>query len=277
MSPLEKFLALIGVERKKQVKKVPILGIEGSGKSSLIVTLGQYVSVRALGNVTEESLAAFNVLLPYVMRGEPMAATMRYDPVALQLRRLPESATTWRDVDLLLTSEDIPGQDFRLLARELESNPNLERSTSELGAILDRLGKLLTACDGLIFVVDIARHAADGERALWKAISEQIAPIMTAIRLATKRNGSIAGKPIIFVFTKPDLHGLTPERVDQIFRRSLAVPLGLLVGLGVPVHRVDVRCAGWSIDDPDLQGLGIDVLLSNLGHALGAVSPQGSS
>ena len=94
--------------------------------------------------------------------------------------------------------------------------------------------------------------------------------LMTGILLAAKMNASLAHKPMFFVFSKPDLHKLTPDRVEDDFRRAMAIPLGPLRRMKVNVGQYNVQCAGWGMDS-SLSDLGIDVLLSDLAHAIGAV------
>ena len=191
---------------------------------------------------------------------------------------------------MTLSSEDIPGLQFRDLVNELRVNPDLSNwKSGPTKKILEQFTELLSSCDGFIFIIDLARDkkADDGEaegseagdensnEQVWEAFGDQIKPIMTGILLASKMNQVMARKPIFFVFSKPDLHGLTPEEVREHFRRGMAIPLAQLRGELINVRHYNVRCAGWEMDSA-LDGLGIDVLLSDLVHAVNAVGEESS-
>ena len=260
---------------RRRRRKVPILGVEACGKSSLILTLGQYISLHGMGRVSMSSSNLFGELLSHVAAGRPLPATTRMEKFELQLQRVPEPGGGDTPVDVTLSSEDIPGLQFRDLVNELRVNPDL--STWKAGPtkqILERFTELLTSCDGFIFIIDLARDRATGAEDgatehVWAAFGDQIKPIMTGILLASKMNQVMARKPIFFIFSKPDLHGLSPDAVREHFRRAMAIPLAQLRGELINVRHYNVQCAGWEMDSA-LEGLGIDVLLSDLVHALNA-------
>ena len=262
-------------------RKVPILGVEGSGKSSLIVTLGQFISRHDLGAVSTSGSgnALFGHFLPYVMAGEPFPATTRWDPFALEVQRVPESGGGTTPVDLVLSSEDIPGGDFRHLVNELRQNPNLVRRRGRTGALLRRFTQLIAKSDGFLFMVDLMRDAPAGTRRsndeIWAAIADQIQPIMTGLLLAAKMNAEMAYKPVFFIFSKPDLHTLEPATIEEYFERGMAVPLAQLRHSLINVRHYNVQCAGWKLES-ELENLGIGRLLSDLAHAMGAVRAQAS-
>jgi len=267
-----------GVTRRRRQRKVPILGVEASGKSSLVLTLGQFISLHKMGRVSMSSSTLFGDYLSYVAAGQPLPASTRWEKFGLHLERIPEPGGGFSDVDLLLSSEDIPGVDFRILVDELRANPNFEtwKSGGKSQSILQRFTELLSSCDGFLFMIDLVRDTSAEELAsgsrefIWTAFADQIKPIMTGILLASKMNAEMAHKPIFFVFSKPDLHQLPPEEVKEHFERGMAIPLAQLRGELMNVHHYNVQCAGWEIDSA-LQGLGVDVLLSDLVHAVGAV------
>ncbi len=261
---------------RKRRRKVPILGVEACGKSSLIVTLGQYISLHGMGRVSMSSSSLFGELLSHVAAGRPLPATTRMEKFELHLQRVPEPDGGDTQVDVTLSSEDIPGLQFRDLVEQLRTNPDL--STWKAGPtkqILEKFTQLMTSCDGFIFIVDLARDLDEGASEastddVWAAFGDQIKPIMTGILLASKMNQVMARKPIFFVFSKPDLHRLSPDAVREHFRRGMAIPLAQLRGELINVRHYNVQCAGWQMDSA-LDGLGIDVLLSDLVHALDAV------
>ncbi len=273
MSLWERLFGL--VKKRRRRCKVPILGVEGCGKSSLILTLGQYISLHGMGRISMSSSNLFGELLSHVAAGRPLPATTRMEKFELHVQRVPESDGGHTPVDLTLSSEDIPGLQFRDLVNELRVNPDLSKwKAGPTKKILEQFTELLTSCDGFIFIVDLARDRKatdeDSNEHVWAAFGDQIKPIMTGILLASKMNQVMARKPIFFVFSKPDLHGLTPEEVREHFRRGMAIPLAQLRGELINVRHYNVRCAGWGMDSA-LDGLGIDVLLSDLVHAVNAV------
>lgn len=262
-------------DRRRRVRKVPILGVEASGKSSLILTLGQFISLHGMGRISIGSSNLFGDLLATVAAGRPLPASVRWEKFELHVDRVPEPGGGYTEVDLILSSEDIPGRQFRDLVDELRANPDL--STWKAGPakqILGELTRLLSSCDGFIFLIDLMRDRSSpleaGSEQVWTAFADQIKPIMTGILLASKMNAVMAHKPVFFVFSKPDLHGLTPAEVREHFRRGMAIPLAQLRGELINVRHYDVQCAGWRLDSA-LEGLGIRALLSDLAHAVDAV------
>lgn len=285
MSLLDRLRALLKGGGDRRRCKVPILGVEGCGKSSLILTLGQYVSLNGMGRVSMSSSNLFGELLSHVAAGRPLPASARWEKFEIQIQRVPESDGRHTDVDMILSSEDIPGLQFRDMVNELRVNPDL--ATWKAGPtkkILEQFTELMSSCDGFIFIIDLARGKKDavesdptGEEPskdsddwVWAAFGDQIKPIMTGILLASKMNAVMARKPIFFVFSKPDLHGLSPGEVREHFRRGMAIPLAQLRGELINVRHYNVQCAGWEMDSA-LEGLGIDVLLSDLVHAVNVV------
>ncbi len=280
MSFLTRLKGFFSSSRETQTKKVPILGVEGSGKSSLIVTLGQFISQHKMGVVAmaESGSSLFGHYLRYVMAGEPFPATTRWDKFALHVERVPEPDGGHTLVDLVISSEDIPGVDFRHLVDELRENPNLAGGDGKRASeLVGRFTDLLSKCDGFIFIIDLMRDSQIGssptKEQIWAAFGDQIQPIMTGIQVAMKMNAAMAFKPIFFVFSKPDLHGLTQDEIKENFERCMAVPLAQLRKKLINVRHYNVQCAGWGMDS-ELQKLGIDVLLSDLVHAMGAASEE---
>jgi hypothetical protein len=261
--------------RRQVRRKIPILGVEGAGKSSLILTLGQYISLKRLGRVSIDSAQVFGEYVSHVAAGRPLPATMRHEPVALEIERIPEGEGL-RDVDLVLTTEDIPGQDFRMLVDELHRSPLPPSRNGKSGGLLQRFADLLSASHGFIFVVDLVRtqtpeqFATNRHQNVFHAYADQVEPIMTSMLLASRLNANLAGKPIFFIFGKRDLHRLTPEEIAADFERAMAIPLQQLRGMLVNVRQYHVQCAGWAFDSA-LDNLGIDLMLSDLAHAVGAV------
>ena len=168
------------------------------------------------------------------------------------------------------------GSTSAILVDELRKNPNLSAwKAGKSRAILTRFTQLLTSCDGFVFIIDLVRDsdpeafASAPRKLIGAAFADQINPIMTGILMATKMNAEMAMKPVFFVFSKPDLHRLPPAEVRKHFERGLAIPLGQLRRKLMNVRHYNVQCAGWKIDSA-LDGLGVDVLISDLAHAVHA-------
>lgn len=277
---LDYVMALLGLRVTPTARRVPILGVEGSGKTSLIVTAAQYASSGGHGNVPLDSLGLFNSLQPYVVSGRPLPATVGYTRFKVELTRVHEPGGGWTDVNLHLSSDDIPGQDFRRLCDAITRRPDLSPDKKDpAGVLLGRFRELLAGSDGLIFVVDLLRtrtpqeFTSDPRRFVGEAYADQVQPIMDAIVLAARLGVDLARKPIFFVFTKPDLHGLDMDSIRRDFDRLLAIPLGALRAMLVNIGVYSVQCACWG-QDQDLAHTGVDRLLSDLAHALGAVEPR---
>ena len=276
MSLWDRVRGLIG-QRRQRGRKIPILGVEACGKSSLILTMGQYISLHGMGRISMSSSNLFAHYLSFVAAGKPLPASTRWEKCELQVHRVPEPGGDHTEVDMVLSSEDIPGLDFRVLVDELRVNPDLSSwKAGPTKKILEQFTELLTSCDGFIFIIDLVRDKSAEELAvgsgehIWAAFADQIKPIMTGILLASKMNAVMAHKPIFFVFSKPDVHGLEPEEVEEHFKRGMAIPLAQLRGEMINVRHYNVQCAGWEMDSA-LEGLGIDTLLSDLVHALSSV------
>ena len=162
MSLWDRLRRLIRPRRRRRCK-VPILGVEACGKSSLILTLGQYISLHGMGRISMSSSNLFGELLSNVAAGRPLPATTRMEKFELTLQRVPEADGGHTEVDVTLSSEDIPGLQFRDLVNELRINPDL--STWKAGPtkkILEQFTELLTSCDGFIFIIDLARNKKAG-------------------------------------------------------------------------------------------------------------------
>lgn len=237
------------------------------------MTLGQYISLHKLGSVAlSESGTLFGHYLQYVMAGQPFPATTRWDKFSLKVDHVPEPDGNLTPVDLVISSEDIPGIDFRHLVDELRANPNLSRQMGRTSKLVKRFTHLLSQCDGFIFLIDLVRGGQPGtsrsKEEIWSIFSDQIEPIMTGILLGEKMNASLTHKPIFFIFSKPDLHGLKAREIEEYFERGLAIPLARLRRSLINVRHYNVQCAGWGMDS-DLDRLGVDRLLSDLVHAMG--------
>ena len=198
-------------------------------------------------------------------------------PIQVEIKRIPESTGGSTEVDVVLSSEDIPEQHFRKLVQAIRDNPNLTPTEDGPDARnLDHFCKLLRSSDGFIFVVDIIREATADEFSrgtadkVWKAFGEQIEAIACGVFIASKHNRDLRHKPMFFVVSKPDRHGLDEKKVSSYFNRVLAIILSQLERELINVKLYSVKCAGWEIDS-NLEDLGLDALVSDLIHGIGAV------
>jgi hypothetical protein len=258
--------------QRDRTQKVPILGVEGVGKSSVLFTLTHFVSENDFGCLVDDPDQIMALALPLVMRGEPLPATMKGSRLRWTITRIPQAPPEEAQINVQLTSNDIPGIAFRQLLDHVHKHPNDIAGTKvpELGMFCT----LLKGCSGLLIVVDLIRDLTLNEfnldigGSLNTAFSDQVGPMMASIDLAARVNGGhLANMPVYFVFTKGDLHRLPSERIDAFFKRANAIQLQRLKRLGASVKTYHVKAAGWW-NDSNLEHLGFSRLLTDLMFAL---------
>jgi hypothetical protein len=257
--------------------KVPLLGVEGSGKSSLLYTLAEYVSRNHWGHAPDKG-GVLDSMRECVLSAKPIPPTLNHSALEVVLRRVPDGLGGQLETDLTISCRDVPGGNFRRLADELEEQPGAGRSRLKEGGLVGEFGHLLRDAAGLIIVLDIVRDLRAEEFRRYPQLSferncgEQIRPVLRALRYAQQLNDdALRDKPVLFAWTKPDIHGLSREKCDEMFERTFAIDLRSLEAGGVVVHRHDVQSAGWG-KYSDLANLGVDRLLIDIAHAVGAAS-----
>lgn len=261
--------------------KVPILGVEGAGKSSLLYTIATYVSLHRWGHVNDKD-GALVAMQECVMRGSPIPPTLNHSAVEVVLRKVPDGCGGTIDTGLTISCRDVPGGSFRRLADELERDPRVGRRSLLSGqGLLGEFGQLLRGAAGLVIVLDIVRDMNPQEFqrypdvAFQQGCGEQIRPVLRALRFAQDLDSdAFRDKMVLFVWTKRDLHQLSQSTCDKLFDRTFSIELRALEARGVMVRRYDVQAACWD-HQSNLTELGIEQLLVDLAHGVGAAGAQG--
>jgi GTPase SAR1 family protein len=272
---------IFGRSRPQPRKKVPILGVEGVGKSSLLFTLTRYISINHFGSldVDGDPHQIMATAEAYVTRGEKMPATVRESPIRLAINRIPGATAGEAQVNVELTCNDIRGQDFRALLGAIQKHPNVASSLGDAPRELRMFCDLFRGCNGLLIVVDLIQERTpeefhrDVDKSLRLAFADQVGSMMAAIHLAARVNSEgLANKPVFFVFTKGDKHGIPAEHISKYFDIAGSITLAQLRRMGANVKHYHVQAAEWPVLSR-LEGLGFEKLVPDLLRALGAETP----
>lgn len=235
-------------------RSLPLLGVQGAGKTYFLFSLGYLVSHRGWGHVENQKgeEAYLDQLLPYVSRGDPFPPTMKNHPVKIKVDSLPDKYTDG-SISFTISSEDFSGGEFE---NAMEST--LTKRSDDNGPRAEFID-LYQDCDGLIVVVDIVRDAskddfqADREQRILDALAGQVEPLVTGINTAMNANQGLDGKPIFFIFTKQDIHGLKITDISEYFDRLMAMPLQRLKAHDCPIRKFTTSAVGWTDGDVDQQ------------------------
>lgn len=123
-----------------------------------------------------------------------------------------------------ISTYDMSGSQFENCMRVFDTASANPESDPEVRRFMD----IVRGSDGLIVIVDLARRITSPgafsallpeqrERHLLGALAEQVMPLCRGVARALAANPDMAGKPIIFAYTKQDIHGLS----DELVRRML--------------------------------------------------------
>jgi len=278
MSWVDELKSFFGLRGGPRRKRVAVLGVDGSGKTSLILSICQYLSRNGFGGPTPESLPYFSEQIQHEV-AHGTVPTMSWNAFAVELRRLPSDRGIV-DVSLEIASSDLPGHEFKQLVAEVANLASTNTRAARDNPVFQRFKKLLEGCDGVMFVVDVVRGHdssafATPDQALATvrlSLTEQLSPIGTAITVAHQHNVTLARKPFLFVFTKPDIHKIPADRMDSLFDGAMAMPKAVLEREQAVVRRYDVQGAGWELEDR-LEKLGLGPLLLDIAYATDSVIP----
>lgn len=249
-------------------KNLPILGINGTGKTYFLVTLGYFVSKKRWGEVDTDTSDYFHSCLEKVLQGKPIDYSPHNTPIAIKIKKISRDAENI-DCNFILSSQDIPGRKFlNAMTNRLIGN----RSSSEIKERDPRtefflgsdFSKLYSNSDGIIVIVDIVRDSMTADifkknkdELILNAFSEQITPIIRGIEFILKENINVKGKPILFVFTKADVHQLSLEEISNYFDQIMALILARLENRGVVINKYTISAMGWGSGKTPLDRLGI--------------------
>lgn len=258
-------------------KKVPILGVDGVGKSSLLFSLTKYISINHFGSldVDGDPHQMMATAESFVARGERLPATTKEVPIRLVITRIPGAPPSESQINVELSCNDIKGQDFRALLGAIQKHPNVTLTLKDAPSELQMFCNLFRGCNGLLIVVDLIQARTldefriDVEKSLHLAFADQVGPMMAAIHLAARVNSEgLANKPVFFVFTKGDRHGVSPAEISNYFEIANAIALAQLRRMGANVRFYHVQAAEWPLLSR-LEGIGFETLVPDLLRALG--------
>ncbi|MDH7571368.1 MAG: hypothetical protein QHJ73_17455 [Armatimonadota bacterium] len=242
--------------RHSKPKRVPILGVNGAGKTCLAWGIGRYLSDSGYGHPSVETARYFYEIDPYMLRNQPIPASVLKQPLVLHVNRIVVNRggeVCAFPVNLVISSHDIPGGALVEVTRIFQTpvpdplaDPNVKRFFA-----------FVQNADGLIVVVDLARRLrtreqfelltrAEREAHLRAALAEQVAPLCRGIETTIQLNGDMRGKPFFFVFTKSDIHRLSVEEARTLIRTAYSILFNRLRHQGIDCREHCVAYAGTS-------------------------------
>lgn len=237
-------------------RRLPMLGVNGAGKTCLAWGIGRYLSDSGYGQPSAETASYFYEIDPFMLRNAPIPASVQKQPLVLHVNTVVlRRAGLQREIPvrLVISSHDIPGGEL------VEMTSALQTPTPHpMGNLLARnFFSFLARADGLIAVVDLARRIrtpeefdalSPGEREahLRSALAEQMGPLCRSIETAVQMNPRMRGKPVFFVFTKTDIHRLPVAQARALLHTAYAILLNRLRHHGVEFREHCVAYAGTS-------------------------------
>lgn len=230
----------------RKVKRIPLLGVSGSGKTYFLLSLGYMVSLYKWGEVSGDAAKYFNDLLQYVLRFEPIPSTMKTIEIQIDIRKIYIDGQE-RNARFVLSTKDFSGREFEIAMRIFKE------SFGEIpeDRVVRKFINLYRKSDGFIVIVDLVRDITDPEefrrnkdRYIFNAFSEQISPLASGIELLIEY-ANVKGKPIFFVFTKSDVHNLSVDELSKYFDRIMAITIARLENRGVIIRKYATSAVGW--------------------------------
>lgn len=251
--------------------RLPIVGVQGAGKTYFFLCLGYLVSLKGLGEVSGVSHVYFSKLLEYVLRNEPIPATEKDVPIRIEIR-IPKSIKggTKR---IVITSRDISGKEFETAMRLYAEDPIHAFNNKSVRKFIDLYRKV----DGLLVVIDIVRDkksyeefVKDKDKNIRRAFAEQVLPLARVVETAIEHK-QVKGKPIFFIFTKSDIHRCSLDELNEYLRRILAMTLVRLRNRGAIIKVHATSAIGWGMDarEEQLRKLGERGFLNVLSDIIG--------
>ena len=257
-------------------RKLPLVGVDVAGKTYFLVSLGYYVSRKGWGRVAgEEGSVYVDDLMPHVLRREPIPPTAGNYPVKIEVDTVDymgnDGSPMEYDANLTISTQDFSGGEFEAAMEQLTVGAGFEGSAAEA------FREVYAGADGLVVVVDLVRGADpdtfenDRSDLVRSALSEQVVPLAKALEAMLTGDG-LDGKPIYFVFTKADVHGMESYEIDEQFDRAMSILLGRLENHGCEIRKYAVSAVGWAGEDETealatLATMGYDRLVKNMAQA----------
>jgi len=251
--------------KKRKVRNVPIIGIHGAGKTYFIISLGYFISLEKWGEV--ETPDYFFELSKYVLAQQPIPPTVGYHPIRVRLDYV-EYGNKRYHAKIILSTGDISGIEFERAMEEIGSFKFSKKSDlKKASPNIRKLYSLLLKSDGIIVIIDIARYMSESISrgdAILKAFSDQILPIARAIEMVMSFT-EFSLRPLFFVFSKQDIHGLTVDEIRPYFDSAWAILLRRLESRLINIKTYAVSSVGWSSDPlKRLRARGFNKLLYDL-------------
>lgn len=258
-------------------RKLPLLGVRGAGKTYFLLSLGYLVSEKGWGQVVgQEGSVYLEELLPYVFDERPIPPTRGNYPVEIEVDTVdfygPDGHLEY-DCEFVVSTEDFSGGEFENAMSAVETGGGFDQGPAA------KFRDLYAAVDGLVVVVDLVQGADPGafrdgrEDQVVDALSNQVVPLAKGLEMALA-NSEMEGKPIYFVFSKADVHGMDVVEIEEHFRRVMAIPLARLENRGCEIQKYSVSAVGWA--DPDdaspvskLEDLGYDRIIKDMARRFG--------
>lgn len=185
----------------KPKNKLPIIGIEGSGKTCFAWGLGEFLAAEGWGGTTAATRDYFRQIKPFMLRNEPIPATYGKQRLEFKIG------------NLTVSTYDIAGEDFRQAMNVFSSpieNPKGEKSVKQFLSLVEH-------SIGLIVIVDLARRITtrkdfqqlsqeQQQQHILDALSEQVVPLGRGVEHTINVNKKMGEKMLYFIFTKTDIH-----------------------------------------------------------------------
>lgn len=230
VNPLRKISRTLRLVRPR---RLPILGVNGAGKTCLAWGIGRYLSDHGYGQPSADTARYFYEIDPYMLRNAPLPASVQKQPLLLEVHTIVLERDGFQrelPVRMVISSHDIPGGELVEITRIFQtptSDPMAHPGVKRFFAFVQN-------ADGLIVVVDLVRRIrtreefaalgpSEREAHIRAALAEQVAPLCRGIETTLQINPRMRGKPIFFVFTKSDIHCLPVEEVRILVRTAYSI------------------------------------------------------
>ncbi|MEM3563805.1 MAG: hypothetical protein QXR19_11280 [Candidatus Jordarchaeaceae archaeon] len=230
-------------------KRIPVLGVRGSGKSYFLCSLAYVVSRYGWGSPDNETSLYISDMLSYVLKGEPIPTTYKSRPISVELREVNLGDGKKKRLNIILSTEDYSGQEYEDAMKQLREGG----LSGQLSGTVEKFRQMILNSKGIIIIVDLVGRTPTTpqefeigrDKRILNALSEQVSPLATGIELLLSSGKDISKKPFFFVFTKSDIHRLTTEQVSEHFDKVMAIPMSRLIRQGVIIKKYAVSSVGW--------------------------------
>ncbi|MBS7281132.1 MAG: hypothetical protein KIH09_15055 [Candidatus Freyarchaeota archaeon] len=230
-------------------KRIPILGVRGSGKSYFLCSLAYVVSRYGWGYPDSETSLYISDMLSFIFKGEPIPPTYKSRPIRVELKEVDLGVGKKKKLNLILSTEDYSGQEYEDAMKQLRE----AGLSGQLSGTVEKFRQMILNSKGIIIIVDLVGRTpttpeefeAERNKRILNALSEQVSPLATGIELLLSGGKDILKKPFFFVFTKSDIHRLTTEQISEYFDKAMAIPMSRLKGKKVTIKKYAVSSVGW--------------------------------